>query len=226
MTPGRVIGGRIKVQIREILVEPAQAAPDIRFEFRLGHARLLEVQDVMEFAACHRAEQIGRLDRRTRQEGRIESHHLFEAVRRNQGRAPGDDSTPVVTNDRALVDPKLIEHPGEVGNQVAQRVGLDRLGTIGLAITPLVRRDGAESGGTQSSELMAPGVPDLREPVTKHHRVAFARFMQMHPDAVGLHELVFELAHERALVRVSLARRRRQSGRGGNFTGISTVDSA
>jgi hypothetical protein len=100
-----------------------------------------------------------------------------------------------MADDRALGDPELIHHPGEIRHQVAHRVGFDRLGAVSLAVTSLIGGDRAKSGGGKRPQLMAPGIPHLRKSMTKDHRISLAGFMHMHPDTVGVHKRVFEFVH-------------------------------
>src|SRR4029077_20812885 len=77
------------------LVERAQAAAHVAPEFLLGHARLLEVDDVIEIAGRHRADEVHRLYRRARKERSVERDHALDPRGRYQGRVPRHEAAPV-----------------------------------------------------------------------------------------------------------------------------------
>ena len=62
------------------------------------------------------------------------------------GRVPRHEAAPVMADDHAFLDPHRVEHPDQVGDDFALGVGLDRLGTAGLAVAALVGRDRAQTG--------------------------------------------------------------------------------
>ena len=76
-----------------------------------------------------------------------------------------------------------------------QRVFFDFGGSIGAAIAAHVRSDRVEAGFGQGPELMAPGIPGLREAVTEHDQRAFALLRHVHSNSVGLDRAVPHLAH-------------------------------
>jgi hypothetical protein len=80
---------------------------------------------------------------------------------------------------------------------MVNRVLIDRLRRVGLPIAALIGGDGPEPGVRQCPQLMAPGVPDLREAVTEEHREAAAGFDDVHADAVGVDVVVDDVGHGR-----------------------------
>ena len=149
----------------------------------------------MKVARSRSAHQVGRLDRRARKERRIDADHALDPVRRHHRGAPGHEPAPVVADDHALADLERVEHPDDIGDQVPHRECFDRLGTVGLSVAALVGSDRAKARGRERANLMAPRVPHLGKAVAHHDREAAPRLVQMHPDAVGVDELVLELAH-------------------------------
>ncbi len=107
-----------------------------------------------------------------------------------------------MANDCALADFERVEHPDYVGHQLAHHVRLLRLRAIGFAVAALVGRDCAKAGVGQRAQLMAPRVPQLGKAVAEHDRVSRPGLNQMHPDAVGVDELVGKFTHPSWLPRI------------------------
>jgi len=112
-----------------------------------------------------------------------------------------------MADDCALGDFERIKHPDDIGYQLAHHVCLLRLRAIGFAIPALVGRDRAKARVRQRAQLMAPRVPQFGKAVAEHHRVSGAGLDQMHPDAVGVDELVGKFTHLSWLPRLSISRR-------------------
>jgi hypothetical protein len=100
-----------------------------------------------------------------------------------------------MANDYAFFDPHRVEHPDQVGDDLALGVSLGRLRTAGLAVAALVGRDRTQSGARERVHLMTPRVPQFRKSVAHHDRIAFTAFSDMHPDPIGIDEAMLELAH-------------------------------
>src|SRR5262249_9520894 len=81
-----------------------------------------------------------------------------------------------------------VEQADHVADQVEDRVRIDALGAVGLAVAALVGRDGAIAGGGERAQLMAPGAGELREAAQQEHESTAAFLERGHAKAVGLDE--------------------------------------
>ena len=66
------------------------------------------------------------------------------------------------------------------------RVLIDCLWSVALAVAAHVRSDGVKARRGQRGELMAPGVPGLRKPVTQNYWRPLALLGNIEVDAVAL----------------------------------------
>ena len=100
---------------------------------------------------------------------------------------PGDQRTPVVTDDHRLGDAGVVEQPDEVGGQVLGAVArdVDRGGRV--AVAALIGREHVEPGVGERLHLVSPRVGTLGEPVAQHdERISRpSRFRDVQLDAVG-----------------------------------------
>jgi hypothetical protein len=80
---------------------------------------------------------------------------------------------------------QCVEQADHIANQMEQGVLVDLLGAIGLPIAAHVRRDGVKSRVGERVQLMAPGIPGLRESVTHQYQWAGTALGDMHADSVG-----------------------------------------
>ncbi len=78
-----------------------------------------------------------------------------------------------------------IEQADHVADEMKQRVLVDRLGPVGLAIAAHVGRDGMVAGLGQRLQLMPPRVPGFGKAVAQHDQRAGALLGDVHLDAVG-----------------------------------------
>ncbi len=108
---------------------------------------------------------------------------------------PGDRRAPIVAGNRRGLFAQGIQLTDHVADQMQQRVFFDFGGSIGAAIAAHVRGDRVEAGFGQGAELMAPGIPGLREAVAKDDQRTFALLCHVHPDSVGLDRAVPHLVH-------------------------------
>src|SRR5207244_11187371 len=83
----------------------------------------------------------------------------------------------------------------EIADEMKDRVLIDRLGAIALAVAAHVRRDRMKTGRSQRIKLVAPGVPALRKAVAEQHERALAELGDVQADAVGLDHTLGRLAH-------------------------------
>src|SRR5207247_10881058 len=88
-----------------------------------------------------------------------------------------------------------VEHADAVAAEVEQRVVLDRLRLVGLAIAAHVGRDGVIARLRQRDELMAPRVPRLRKAMTHDDERALTGLRDVHPDPVRLDDAMANLGH-------------------------------
>src|SRR5512135_1360150 len=102
-----------------------------------------------------------------------------------------------MSDDRSLLDVKRVEQTGQVTGEVMNRISVDCLRRIGLPVAALIRCDGVEPGVSQGTQLMTPGIRDLRKTVAEQHRKTAAGLHDVHLDAVGLNVAVSELRHRR-----------------------------
>ena len=113
--------------------------------------------------------------RPARPERHAEADDAAEAVGAQQRGVPGHRRAPVVAGDHRLLGTERIEQADHVADQVQQRVLVDRLRAVGLAVAAHVGRDGVVAGLRQRGELVAPGIPGLRKAVAQQHQRPVAR---------------------------------------------------
>jgi hypothetical protein len=99
-----------------------------------------------------------------------------------------------VPGDDRLLLAERVDKAENIADQVQQRVLVDRLGTVGPAITAHVGRHGVKSSRRQGGELMAPGVPALGKAVTQHDQRTLALLRQVHMNSVCLDGSMPDLA--------------------------------
>ena len=111
-------------------------------------------------------------------------------------------------------------------------------GRVGLAVAALVGRDDAKARRRERGNLMPPRVPRLRPSVAQHDQRTRALLDVMHPDAVGIDELVLQVGHGAflfsgsytnhpagaILIAASISRIARNIGCGAGFSSNQTLD--
>ncbi len=95
-----------------------------------------------------------------------------------------------MADDDASFPAECLHQPDQVTGQVEQRVRMDVLGRIGLAVPALVGGDGVVAGGGQGVQLMPVGVPRLRKTVTEQDEGTLPRLGNVHADSVRVNEPV------------------------------------
>ncbi len=90
---------------------------------------------------------------------------------------------------------ECIEQADEVADQMKDRVLIDRLGCVALAVTAHVGGNGAEARRGEGANLMAPGIPGLGKAVAEQHQRPFALFGDVEADAVALDHSLGRFAH-------------------------------
>ena len=76
-----------------------------------------------------------------------------------------------------------------------QRISVDRVRTVSLAVAAHVWRDGVEAGSGERCNLMAPRIPGLREPVAKKYERAGPSLGEVDSYTVGFDQAVGDLGH-------------------------------
>ncbi len=106
----------------------------------------------------------------------------------HQRHVPHHHAAPVMAAKHRVLQPQRVEHAGEIAGQMLHVVVGHCRRPRGSPIAALVRRDGAEAGGRQRRQLVAPGIGELGETVAQHDRHAVLRpgLVDRHVDAVGL----------------------------------------
>ena len=170
-------------------------AAHVALELGLGHARLLEVE-LVERCVVGLRHHGGRADGRARPERHAEADDAAEAVGTQQRRVPGDRRAPVVAGDhRRASRPARRRRPTMSPTRCSSVYCSISSGAVGLAVAAHVGRHGVEAGLGQRAELVAPGVPGLREAVAEDDERALALLGHVHADAVGLDGRVLHARH-------------------------------
>ena len=168
--------------------------PDVALELRFGHARLLEVE-LVELRVVGPGHDGGRTNRASRPVRHAQSDDRAEAIGAQQSRVPGDGGAPVVASDHGRLLSKAIEQAHHVTDEVEQRVLIDRLGPIGLAVPAHVGCHRMEPGVREGPKLVAPGIPGLREAMAENDQGARPLLGDVHSNTVRFDAAVLDLAH-------------------------------
>jgi len=89
-------------------------------------------------------------------------------------------------DDHGGVFVESVEESHYVADKMKERVLVDLSGTIALAVTSHVGRNGVEAGLGERRQLVAPGVPRLRKTMAKHNKWATPLLGDVHANTVGL----------------------------------------
>jgi hypothetical protein len=104
-------------------------------------------------------------------------------------------SQAVVADDEGAGLAEGVEEGDEVADDVQGGVVVDGRRGVGAAAAAEVGRDDAEAGVGESRDLVAPGVPELREPVQQQQRRPRALLYHMHADPVHLQRPMLHPRH-------------------------------
>ena len=88
-----------------------------------------------------------------------------------------------------------IEQADEVADQMKDRVLIDRLGCVALAVTAHVGGHGVEARRGEGANLMAPGIPGFGKAVAEQHQRSLALLGDVEADAVALDRSLGRFAH-------------------------------
>jgi hypothetical protein len=89
-------------------------------------------------------------------------------------------------DDGGLLFAQGMDEADHVPGQLEDVILLDRLGPVGSAVTPLVRRHHMEACIGKGGQLVSPRVPAFREAMTEYDQGAFPLFSNVHLDPIGL----------------------------------------
>jgi hypothetical protein len=162
-------------------VEAGEPAAHVGFDLGLRATRLLEVGDVELLVAAHSREDLTRPGPAARRVGDAEQPHRAEDVRPDQGGVGGDGRAPVVADDHRRPLAQRVHHCGVVLDEVEHSVRGHVPGPGRASVTAHVDGDGAETCGGQGRQLVAPGVPGLRETVHQQDQGPGALLDQVNP---------------------------------------------
>jgi len=167
---------------------------EVRFEFGLDDARLLEIADIPE-AIVHARWIDGGISRAP--ERYRETHHRAARRAVEQGRVPRDETAPVVADQDVVVMAERTREAIDIASQRTNVVVRDSFGTAACTVTALVGYGDAITGGNDGIDLIAPQIPALRPAVEQDDQgaVAFDDRAQMH--AIGRDGLEIARLHRR-----------------------------
>ena len=97
----------------------------------------------------------------------VEDGELGDALRMQEGDAPGDGGAPIVACKENARLSEMISDGENVGNEIRERVRTGATGFAARVVAALVRNDDAEAGGGERLDLIAPGIPEFGESVEK-----------------------------------------------------------
>ena len=88
-----------------------------------------------------------------------------------------------------------IENADHVADEMQDRVLVDRLRRIALAVAAHIGRDNAKTGGSKRVDLMPPREPGFRKAVHQQHQRPLALLGDVEADPVALDDALRRLAH-------------------------------
>ena len=88
---------------------------------------------------------------------------------------PGNESSPVMPDNRGLWLFEMIHHGLHIANQLISRVMFNPLGLIALVVSSLVDGHDVEMF-CQGRDLIAPGIPEIRKPMDQDYQGTLACF--------------------------------------------------
>ena len=111
-----------------------------------------------------------------------------DSVGVQQRRVPHHDGTPVVPDPDGALGADVVEQADQVGGQLVNVVGLDRIRTRRAAVAALIGRQHVVTGLGEDRYLVPPRVGQFGKAVGQDHHgcAAVSRFDHPQPDAVGV----------------------------------------
>jgi hypothetical protein len=128
-------------------------------------------------------------------EGDAQAGDGEDAIGAEEAEVPGGRGAPVMADDEGAGLAEGVEEGDEVADDVQGGVVVDGRRGVGAAAAAEVGRDDAEAGVGESRDLVAPGVPELREPVQQQQRRPRALLYHMHADPVHLQRPMLHPRH-------------------------------
>src|SRR5262249_61535634 len=119
--------------------------------------------------------------------GRVDAADPRDAISGKPPHLPGAHTPRAVADPPRLVDLQGVEQPGQIADEMMDRVRADVLRRTGVTVAALIGGDGAKARRCDGFHLMPPGVPKLREAVAEKHRKALPGLGDGHGAAVGLY---------------------------------------
>ena len=174
--------------------QAADGVARVALELRLGDPRRLEIELVVERGLVLR-HGAGRTFRAARPERRAQADDSAEPVRPQKRGVPGDRRAPIVPDDDRPLRPERVDDADHVADEMQDRVFLDLLGTVGLAVAAHVGRDSMVAGLGERVQLRPPGTPGFGKAVTEDYERPGTRLRQMDADSVRLDRPMRDLRH-------------------------------
>ncbi len=109
---------------------------------------------------------------------------------------PGDGRSTVMTDDDRRRRAERVEDADHVADEVEERVLIDGVWLVALAIAAQVWGDGAKARRGERGELMSPGTPGFREAVAEEDERPDPGLGEMDGDPVRLHHAMGDVEHE------------------------------
>ena len=152
---GHAIAGRPEQHVAN---GRARIAP----QFRFRGALLLEIE-LIELRILGARHQAGRRRLAARPERHAERCHRPEAVGPHQRCLPGDAGAPIMPDDDGGRRTQRIKDADHVADEMQDRVLVDRLRRVTLAVAAHIGGDNTEAGGSKRVDLVPPREPGLQE---------------------------------------------------------------
>jgi hypothetical protein len=118
----------------------------------------------------------------------VENDQPLDEIRPGHRQEPGDRAAPVVPHDDRAGFAQVADDGGDVGHEQLHVVGFFSRGLVAEVVPAQIDRGDAKPGGGQRPHLLAPRVPEVREPVEHDDERALPelRVVDLHAAAVGV----------------------------------------
>ena len=168
---------------------PADRPGGVAVEFGVGDTRLLEIQHVEEVLTERAAQRLRRRHLRAGQRRDAQRGDGRDSVGVQQRRIPHHDGTPVVANPDGALGADVVEQADDVGGQLVNVVGLDRIRTRRAAVAALIGSQHVVAGVGEDRNLVPPGVGQLGKAVGQDHHgcAAVPGLDHPQPHTIGVH---------------------------------------
>ena len=184
---GHAIAGRPEQHV-------ANGRARIAAQFRLRQPRLLEIE-LIELSILRARHQACRRRLAARPERYAERCHRPEAVGPRESRLPGDAGAPIMPDDDGGRRTQGIKNADHVADEMQDRVLVDRLRRVTLAVATHIGGDDTEAGGGKGVDLMPPREPGFRKAVHQQHQRPLALLGDVDVDPVAFDDALRRLAH-------------------------------